>query len=167
MAGHISRRACLSVPGDRERMLAKAAGLEVDEVVIDLEDAVLPERKALARELAVSALAGSAWRAGAVSVRVNAAGSPWCHEDVAALAAGARRPDTIVLPKVESAGDLAFAERLLAGSERAGGAGGALGGEALVRAAGGGSPGGRVAGASARPGGAILRVAGLGRLPRG
>jgi citrate lyase subunit beta/citryl-CoA lyase len=161
MAAHVSRRACLSVPGDSERMLAKGAGIEVDEVVIDLEDAVLPERKALARELAVSALAGSEWRAGAVSVRVNVAGSPWCHEDVAALAAGPRRPDTIVLPKVESAGDLAFAERLLAGCERAGGGGERIGVQALIETAAGVARVVEIAGASERLVGLILGYADL------
>jgi citrate lyase subunit beta/citryl-CoA lyase len=43
---------------------------------------------------------------------VNAIGTPWCHLDIAAVAGGA---DAIVLPKVESAGDLAFADRLLDG----------------------------------------------------
>jgi len=161
MAVVVSRRACLSVPGDSERMLTKASGLGVDEVVIDLEDAVVPERKALARELAVSALAGADWRAGAVSVRVNAAGSPWCHEDVAALAAAARRPNTVVLPKVESAGDLAFVERLLAGCERAAGAGDAIGVQALIETATGVSRVEEIAGASARLVGLILGYADL------
>ena len=44
------RRSCLTVPGDDERKLAKAAALDVDEVILDLEDAVAAERKDGARE---------------------------------------------------------------------------------------------------------------------
>ena len=50
---------------------------------------------------------------------LNAIGSPWCHLDLAALAASGREVLTAVLPKVEHAGDLAFADRLLAGVEAA------------------------------------------------
>jgi len=39
-------RCCLVVPGSSERFLTKARKLEVDEVVIDLEDAVPPREKA-------------------------------------------------------------------------------------------------------------------------
>ena len=49
------RRSCLTVPGDDERKLAKAAGIEVDEVILDLEDAVATERKDAARELVARA----------------------------------------------------------------------------------------------------------------
>ena len=52
-------------------------------------------------------------------MRVNAIGSSWCHLDLAALAAAGSGPLTAVLPKVESAGDLAFADRLLDGAEAA------------------------------------------------
>src|SRR5207249_4253247 len=92
-------------------------------------------------------------------VRVNVPGSPWCHEDVAALAAGARRPDTIVLPKVESAGDIAFAERLLAGCERAAGGGEGLGVRALIEAAAGVRRVAELAGARA---GAVIESRGAG-----
>ena len=36
------RRTCLAVPGSSPRFLAKARGLPVDEVFLDLEDAVAP-----------------------------------------------------------------------------------------------------------------------------
>ena len=44
-----ARRSCLSVPGSSEKMLAKAAGLPADEIVIDLEDSVAAGAKAEAR----------------------------------------------------------------------------------------------------------------------
>ena len=92
-----------------------------DEIVVDLEDAVAPAAKDDARAGAVAALAGSAWSGVTVSVRVNAPRSAWCHLDVAALATLTDRPLSIVVPKVQSAGDLAFVERLLDGVEAAAG----------------------------------------------
>jgi citrate lyase subunit beta/citryl-CoA lyase len=110
------RRACLAVPGSSPRKLQKAAGLAVDEVVIDLEDAVLPDLKDEARAATVAALGD--WRgSGAVAVRINALGTPWCPDDVAALAAIDGQPLSIVAPKVESAADVEALDRLLADAE--------------------------------------------------
>lgn len=94
------RRSCLTVPGDDERKLAKAAGLAVDEVIVDLEDAVGPERKDAAREVALRAVRDLAWRAATVAIRVNR-GSP---DDLALVAEA--KPDVVVLPKVESPDEL-------------------------------------------------------------
>jgi citrate lyase subunit beta/citryl-CoA lyase len=77
-------------------MIAKAAGLPADEVVVDLEDGVAPADKDEAR----SRLGDAAAR-GTLAVRINAVGSAWWQDDLAAVAA--LRPDVIVLPKVESA----------------------------------------------------------------
>jgi citrate lyase subunit beta / citryl-CoA lyase len=112
-----ARRSCLSVPASSERKLDKAPGVGADEIVVDLEDAVALHAKDEARAAVVAALASSRWDGVAVSVRVNAPRSAWCHLDVAALAGVPDRPMSIVVPKVESAGDLAFVERLLDGVE--------------------------------------------------
>ncbi|ADB52714.1 HpcH/HpaI aldolase/citrate lyase family protein [Conexibacter woesei] len=120
---HATRRSCLSVPGSSEKMLAKAPGLGADELIVDLEDAVAASAKDAARELVVAALGSDAWAGVPVSVRVNAPRTPWCHLDVAALAALPAQPAALVVPKVESAGDLAFVERLLDGAEAAAGHG--------------------------------------------
>jgi len=112
------RRSCLSVPGSSEKMVAKAPGLGADELVLDLEDAVAPAAKAQARALVVAALAEGRVPASRVAVRVNAPGSPWCHADLIALASAPVPPASVVLPKVEGTGDLAFADRLLDGVER-------------------------------------------------
>jgi len=114
----VRRRSCLAVPGSSERKLAKAAGLGADEIVIDLEDAVATAAKDEAREAVVQAL--SAWEGPAVAVRVNAPRSPWCHLDIAALGALPEAPGSIVVPKIEGAGDLAFVDRLLDGAEAGG-----------------------------------------------
>jgi citrate lyase subunit beta/citryl-CoA lyase len=130
-----SRRSCLSVPGSSEHKLAKAAGLAPDEVVIDLEDAVAAAAKDEARAATVAALA--AWNGPTVAVRVNAPRSAWCHADVVVLAALPELPLSIVVPKVESAGDLAFVDRLLDGAEAAGGRRRPLRVQALIETAAG------------------------------
>jgi len=97
------RRSCLTVPGDDERKLEKAAQLTPDEVILDLEDAVAPARKDEARALVARALRELEWRAATVAVRVN----PGSAEDHAMVAEA--RPDVVVLPKVESADEVAAA----------------------------------------------------------
>jgi citrate lyase subunit beta/citryl-CoA lyase len=48
---HTVQRSWLFVPGDSERKLAKAEGIAADVLILDLEDSVMPERKAAARSL--------------------------------------------------------------------------------------------------------------------
>jgi len=52
-------------------MVAKAATLDVDEVMLDLEDSVAEAAKASARAAAVEALRGGAWGGRSRAVRVN------------------------------------------------------------------------------------------------
>lgn len=128
-------RSILCVPGSSPRMLEKAFASAADEVVIDLEDAVAPAAKDAARAGVVDFLADVGQSARVVSVRVNAPRTPWCHDDLIALAALPRLPHSVVVPKVESAGDLAFVERLLDGAER--GSRPPLGIQALIESASG------------------------------
>ena len=130
-----SRRSCLSVPGSSERKLAKAIGLSADEVVIDLEDAVAVEAKDDARAATIAALGD--WTGPGVAVRVNGPGTPWCHLDIAAVGALADVPASIVVPKVESAGDLAFVDRLLDGVQAGAGRERPLRVQALIETAAG------------------------------
>jgi citrate lyase beta subunit len=154
------RRACLVVPAAPAAKLAKGATLAADEVVLDLEDAVLPAVKDEARAAVVDALAGD-WAAESVAVRVNAIGSPWCHSDLAALAASGREVVTAVLPKVEHAGDLAFADRLLAGAEVAAGRTTPVRLIALIETAAGLAAAAEIARASERLDGLVLGYADL------
>jgi citrate lyase subunit beta/citryl-CoA lyase len=114
------RRSCLSVPASSERMLDKATGLDADEIVADLEDAVAASAKDAARATLSAHLGSGAWAGRTISVRVNGPGTPWCHRDLEAVAERGDVVASVVLPKVESAGDLAFADRLLDGLEAAG-----------------------------------------------
>src|SRR5699024_12090959 len=71
------RRTVLAVPGSSVRMIDKARGLPVDEVFLDLEDAVAGPAKDEARENVVAALHTGGFAARTVVVRVNA----WDTED--------------------------------------------------------------------------------------
>lgn len=156
-----ARRSCLAVPGSSARKLAKAAGAGADEVVIDLEDAVAVSAKDEARAAVTEALDSIDWSATTVSVRVNAPRSPWCHLDIAALAALPEWPDSLVLPKVESAGDLAFLDRLLDGAEAAAGRRRPLRVQALIETAAGLGRVQEIAAASARLDALIIGYADL------
>lgn len=86
----------LFVPGHRPDRFAKAVASGAHEIIVDLEDAVSPEHKDSARSEVVRWLAcgGTAW------VRVNAAGTPWHHDDLGSLrdSPGLRG---VVLPKAQ------------------------------------------------------------------
>src|SRR3981081_4862528 len=77
-------RSLLFVPGDSEHKFAKAAGIGADALILDLEDAVAPPRKALAREM-VKNLLGGPPRDWAFLVRINPLGSGLTLEDLAAV----------------------------------------------------------------------------------
>lgn len=153
------RRSCLSVPASSERKLGKAVSLPVDEVVIDLEDAVAAAAKEPARAAAVAALEG--WDGPAVAVRVNAPRSAWCHQDVLALGELPALPASIVLPKVESAGDVEFIDRLLDGVEAAAGRKRPVMVQALIETAAGLAAVGQIAAASGRLESLVLGYADL------
>ncbi|MCS0603942.1 CoA ester lyase [Streptomyces sp. LP11] len=74
----------LYVPGDRPHVVAKALAAGADVVVVDLEDAVAPDRKAYARDATADLLSAS--RPVPVHVRVNALDGPWAAADLRALA---------------------------------------------------------------------------------
>jgi citrate lyase subunit beta/citryl-CoA lyase len=108
-------RSFLFVPGNVPRRVEKAFALEADAIILDLEDSVAPGDKARTRKPVAEAL-GRARRPRGY-VRVNAASTPWCYEDlVETIGAGV---DGVVLPKVESAADLHAIDWLLAALERA------------------------------------------------
>jgi len=115
------RRSCLSVPGADERKIEKAARSGADEIVVDLEDSVPAAGKAEARKLVAAWLARTDAVDCRIAVRVNAARTPWCHLDIQACVQPGGPSMSIVLPKVETAGDLEFADRLLDGVEAAAG----------------------------------------------
>jgi citrate lyase subunit beta/citryl-CoA lyase len=102
------------VPGSSERFLAKATELDADQILLDLEDAVSPGDKDRARTVVVNAARDLDLGGKTLSVRVNAADSPYAYRDVIALVEGAgERLSTIVLPKARTTADIAWAAILL------------------------------------------------------
>jgi citrate lyase subunit beta/citryl-CoA lyase len=134
-----SRRSCHAVPGSSERFLAKAPQLEADEVFLDLEDAVAPDEKEGARERVIEALRTLDFGETTVAVRVNGTQTPHYYRDLIAVVerAGAQL-DAIMLPKVQTPGDVEMTDKLLTQIELATGlAVGRIGLEAQIEDAAG------------------------------
>jgi citrate lyase subunit beta/citryl-CoA lyase len=98
------RRSVLYMPGSNARALEKAKTLPADVLILDLEDAVAPEAKDMAREQVCSAVKAGGFGSREVIIRINGFATPYGGLDfVSALEA---KPDAILLPKVETPGDL-------------------------------------------------------------
>ena len=93
------RRSVLYMPAANERALEKAKNLEADALIFDLEDAVSPENKELARDQACAAAASSEYGNRELTIRCNGLDTPWGTDDV--LAAAAAAPAAVVIPKVD------------------------------------------------------------------
>ena len=98
------RRSALYMPASNARAVEKARSLPCDVVILDLEDAVAPEAKAEARAAAVAAVKAGGFGRREVVIRVNALGTPWGVEDLAAVSEAA--PDAVLAPKIASAADV-------------------------------------------------------------
>ena len=109
-----ARRCQLSVPGSSEKMMTKAAALDLDHVFLDLEDAVAPSAKVGARGMIVEAINGLDWKPRTVCVRVNDVETQWCHDDIIEIVSGAgAKLDTIMLTKAKSVADVMFVHLML------------------------------------------------------
>jgi citrate lyase subunit beta/citryl-CoA lyase len=105
------------MPASNPRAVEKARTLDCDVVILDLEDAVLPEAKPAARQAAMAAVRAGGFGAREVVVRVNALSTPWGAEDLAATAAAG--PDAVLVPKIAGPEDvLAYGRALAAAPER-------------------------------------------------
>jgi citrate lyase subunit beta / citryl-CoA lyase len=107
------RRSVLYMPGSNARALEKARSLSADALILDLEDAVAPDAKEIARQQVCEAVRARGFGKREVIVRINALSTAWGEADLAAAAAAA--PDAILVPKVSSAADLAMVEAKLEG----------------------------------------------------
>lgn len=93
-------RSWMFVPGNKQRFLEKIYELDVppDVALFDLEDGVIPEEKAAARELIVQVLRAA--NPGPLrTVRVNAVGTEWFQDDLEAVLVPGL--EGICVPKVE------------------------------------------------------------------
>ena len=108
------RRSLLYMPGSNARALEKAATLPADALILDLEDAVAPEAKDLAREQVCAAVKAKRFGKREIIIRVNGLETPWGHDDMEAAADAA--PDAILVPKVNDLVDVEHADQHLAGA---------------------------------------------------
>ncbi|MCE9521487.1 MAG: CoA ester lyase [Alphaproteobacteria bacterium] len=105
------RRSVLYMPGSNARALEKAASLPVDALILDLEDAVAPESKDLARDQVCAAVKDRRFGKREVIIRVNGLETPWGRSDMEQAAKAA--PDAILVPKVSNAVDVQRASAML------------------------------------------------------
>ena len=106
------RRSHLFMPGSNPRALEKARNLAADGLILDLEDSVAPEAKAVARHQIERAIAAKEFGRREILIRVNGLDTPWWGDDVAMAAKAS--PDGILVPKVSSTEDLDTIGRRLA-----------------------------------------------------
>jgi citrate lyase subunit beta / citryl-CoA lyase len=109
----------MAVPGSSPRFLEKAQTLDSDQVFLDLEDSVAPLAKPGARTAIVDALNQGNWGDRTRVVRVNDVGTQWAYRDVITVVEGAgANLDCIMLPKVQTAAEVAWLDLLLTQIEK-------------------------------------------------
>ena len=94
------RRSMLFLPGNNERFLIRAIESEADALILDLEDAVIPNQKSKAREMIRHALVAVNFRGKERVVRINGITTPWWEEDLAAAVEGGT--EAILIPKADN-----------------------------------------------------------------
>ncbi|NGZ28346.1 MAG: CoA ester lyase, partial [Magnetococcales bacterium] len=104
-------RSALYIPGSNPRAIAKAAQLQADAVIFDLEDSVAPAAKEEARQTICQTLAGLERGKTLWAVRINSIGSDYWREDLLSILPA--QPDALVIPKVHSASQLESLQPIL------------------------------------------------------
>lgn len=98
------RRSALYMPGANARALEKAKTLPADALLLDLEDAVAPDKKEEARAQIKSAIESGGYEGREIVIRTNGLGTQWMHDDLVMCAQ--IKPDAVLVPKVSSARDV-------------------------------------------------------------
>jgi citrate lyase subunit beta / citryl-CoA lyase len=112
-------RSWLFAPGDSEKKMAKACASDADIALLDLEDAVAPENKPLARTMVHAFLKANAAQRARLWVRINPFDGPHTLADLAAIIPA--HPGGIMLPKVYSRADVEKLDHCLSALEVANG----------------------------------------------
>jgi citrate lyase beta subunit len=110
------RRCLLFVPGARADRFAKALASGADQICIDLEDAVALADKETAREASYDFFAQSSTGSVELGVRINTISSVLGIADLKRLIERGVQPAFVMLPKIESADEIAIADKLLSGT---------------------------------------------------
>lgn len=114
----LKMRSWLFAPGDSEKKMGKAIASDADIALLDLEDSVVPERKADARAMVAEAIAACDNRA-RVWVRINPLSGGLTEADLDAIVAAG--PGGVFLPKAEGGEDVATLDTMLTAREQAAG----------------------------------------------
>jgi citrate lyase subunit beta/citryl-CoA lyase len=99
------------MPGANDRALEKARSLPADALILDLEDSVAPDSKVEARNKVVASVKEGGYGRREIVIRPNALETAWGTADI--LAAASAAPDAILVPKVQHAGDIISAAKIL------------------------------------------------------
>jgi len=94
------RRSVLYMPGSNARALEKAREIAADALILDLEDAVAPDAKEMARSQVCAAVKAGGYGRRELIIRTNGIETPWFAADLAAAVDA--KPDAILIPKVSS-----------------------------------------------------------------
>lgn len=111
------RRTMLFIPGNNPGMLQNGGVFGADSIILDLEDAVAPTEKDAARYLVAHALRTVDYGASEKVVRINPLDT-YGEEDIKAIVPC--KPDTLLVPKVESADDIKKVVKMISAVEPAG-----------------------------------------------
>ncbi|MGE4427027.1 MAG: CoA ester lyase [Solirubrobacteraceae bacterium] len=115
------RRTCHSVPGSSEKFLAKAPTLAADQVFFDLEDSVARSEKEAARARIIEALNTLEFPEDKTVVfRVNGTDTEFFYRDLIDVVEQAGdKLHAVMLPKVQTPGDIELTDKLLTQIEMA------------------------------------------------
>ena len=110
-------RSLLFIPGDSPKKLDKGVTSGADAVIVDLEDAISPERKAQARDITLAYLkqVQPLKNRPQLMVRVNGLQTGLTDADLDVIVAG--KPDAIMLPKAEGGVAVTHCDAKLAARE--------------------------------------------------
>ena len=111
------RRSVLYMPGANDKALEKAKTLPCDAIIFDTEDSVAPDMKAVAREKVAAAVRSGEYGRRELTIRINGLDTEWWKADLES--AGAAAPSAVVVPKINSAADVALVEGVLDGIDAA------------------------------------------------
>jgi len=111
-------RSWLFAPGDSEKKMSIAIASEADIALLDLEDSVVPDRKADARKMVAAAISGAENKA-RVWVRVTPLAGGLTEADLDAVMASG--PGGIFLPKAEGGHDVETLDAMITAREKAAG----------------------------------------------
>jgi len=109
-------RSELAVPGSSPKMFEKALNSNADYIFLDLEDAVSPNDKIIARKNIIVAIKELNWsdKGKTLSIRINSLDTHYMYSDVIEIVESVGdKIDTILIPKVGSASDVYMVDCLL------------------------------------------------------